>query len=270
MNYLLDVYKLYQAHIGNVSGFPRRRWAKLRIAQPIAKKRCVSPEMSLTQMLVLCKRMQSYRTIRSLILTLRLGKAPLFATASPGIMSQIGGCTIAPRVGQWLSVPELCYTACRSGYPPRIDYERQPGAPSLQSPDGALSEWQNNIEFGLYDIKQACSGDKRTADTYITLFEKRNFRERLAQVNHLILASFSNTAHHADWLKLHSRIERAAKGRNALAHHWVLTYPNDKPGRRWCLIPRPVIMKQGSPQKLPPSFEIFAVLHDPGCASTDG
>jgi hypothetical protein len=97
----------------------------------------------------------------------------------------------------------------------------------------ALSEWQNNIEFGLYNIKQACSGDKRTADTYITLFEERNFRERLAQVNHLVLASFSNTAHHADWLKLHSRIEKAAKGRNALAHHWVLTYPNDKPGRRW-------------------------------------
>jgi hypothetical protein len=23
-----------------------------------------------------------------------------------------------------------------------------------------------------------------------------------------------------------------------LAHYWVLVYPNDKPGRRWCLIPR--------------------------------
>jgi hypothetical protein len=46
--------------------------------------------------------------------------------------------------------------------------------------------------------------------------------------------------HHtqADWLKLHSGIEKAAKGRNALAHHWVLVYPNDKPGRRWCLISR--------------------------------
>ena len=116
----------------------------------------------------------------------------------------------------------------------------------------ALSEWQNNIEFGLYNIKQACSGDKRTADTYITLFEERKFRERLAQANDLVLASFSNTAHYAHWLKLHSRIEKAAKGRNTLAHHWVLVYPNDKPGRRWCLIPRPGIMKQGSPQKLPP------------------
>src|ERR1700730_7453774 len=89
----------------------------------------------------------------------------------------------------------------------------------------ALSEWQNNVEFELYNIKQPCSGDKRTADTYITLFEERNFRFRLGQVNDLIVAKFSNTPHHADWLSLHSRIESAAKGRNALAHHWVLVYP---------------------------------------------
>ena len=40
----------------------------------------------------------------------------------------------------------------------------------------ALSQWQNNVEFELYNIKQACSGDKRTADTYIALFTHRNFR----------------------------------------------------------------------------------------------
>jgi hypothetical protein len=116
----------------------------------------------------------------------------------------------------------------------------------------ALSQWQNNIEFELYNIKQACSGDKRTADTYITLFEERNFRERLSQVNDLVSANFSNTPHQADWPKLHSRIETAAKGRNALAHHWVLVYPNEKPGRRWCLIPRLGKLRPGSPQKLSP------------------
>jgi hypothetical protein len=116
----------------------------------------------------------------------------------------------------------------------------------------ALSEWQNDIEFELYNIKQACSGDKRSADTYITLFEERNFRDRLAQVNDVVSANFSNTPLQADWLKLHSRIEKAAKGRNALAHHWVLIYPNEKPGRRWCLIPRPGIFKEGSRQRLPP------------------
>jgi hypothetical protein len=115
----------------------------------------------------------------------------------------------------------------------------------------ALSQWQH-VEFELYNIKQACSGDKRTADTYITFFEERNFRKRLAQINDLVTANFANTPHQADWLKLHSRTEKAAEGRNALAHHWVLVYPNDKPGRRWWLIPHLGTLPQGSRQKLPP------------------
>jgi hypothetical protein len=74
-------------------------------------------------------------------------------------------------------------------------------------------------------------------------------------VNDLVLANFSNTPHHADWLSLHSRIETAAKGRNALAHHWVLIYPNEKPGRRWCLMPRLGRLRPGSPQNsLPDRF----------------
>ncbi len=116
----------------------------------------------------------------------------------------------------------------------------------------ALSQWQNNIEMQLYNIKQACTGDQRTADTYIALFTHRNFRFRLKEVNDLVLANFTNTPHIADWLSLHDRIETAEKGRNALAHHWVLVYPNDKPGRRWCLIPRIGRMKPESRQKLPP------------------
>ena len=116
----------------------------------------------------------------------------------------------------------------------------------------ALEQWQNNVEFQLYNIKQACTGDQRTADTYVTLFTHRNFRVRLKEVNDLIVANFSNTPHLADWLSLHNRIESAEKGRNALAHHWVLVYPNDKPGCRWCLIPRLGRMRPGSRQKRPP------------------
>jgi hypothetical protein len=134
----------------------------------------------------------------------------------------------------------------------------------------ALSQWQHNVEWELYGIKRACTGDKPTTDTYITFFEERNFRKRLAQVNDLVSARFSNTPLLADWLKLHSRIEKAATGRNALAHHWVLIYPNDKPGRRWCLIPRLGRLRPGSLQKLPPGtlcvrdisalFQRFAAL----------
>jgi hypothetical protein len=116
----------------------------------------------------------------------------------------------------------------------------------------ALSQWQNNIEMQLYNIKQACTGDQPTADTYIALFTHRNFRFRLKEVNDLVLAKFTNTPHLADWLSLHDRIESAEKGRNALAHHWVLVYYYEKPGRRCCLIPRVGIIKQGSRQKLPP------------------
>ncbi len=116
----------------------------------------------------------------------------------------------------------------------------------------ALSQWQNNIEFDLYNIKQACTGDQPTADTYIRLFTHRNFRVRLKEVNDLVVANFSDTPHLADWRSLHRRIEKAETGRSALAHHWVLIYPNEKPGRRWCLTPRLGMLKQGSPQKLPP------------------
>jgi hypothetical protein len=116
----------------------------------------------------------------------------------------------------------------------------------------ALEQWQNNIETQLYNIKQACTGDQRTADTYIALFTHRSFRVRLKEVNDLVLANFTNTPHIADWRSLHDRIEAAEKGRNALAHHWVLIYHNEKPGRRWCLIPRIGRMETGSRQKLPP------------------
>jgi len=116
----------------------------------------------------------------------------------------------------------------------------------------ALSQWQNNVEIQLYNIKQACAGDLHGANTYIALFTHRNFRFRLKEVNDLVLAKFTNTPHLADWLSLHDRIETAERGRNALAQHWVLVYPNDKPGRRWCLIPRLGRIKPGSRQKLPP------------------
>jgi hypothetical protein len=43
----------------------------------------------------------------------------------------------------------------------------------------ALSQWQHNVEWELCTIKQACSGGKQFADTYITFFEERNFRLRL-------------------------------------------------------------------------------------------
>jgi hypothetical protein len=134
----------------------------------------------------------------------------------------------------------------------------------------AFSQWQHNVEWELYGIKQACTGDKRTADTYITFFEERNFRLRLRQANDLVVANFANTPLYTDWLSLHRRIETAAKGRNALAHHWVLIYPGEKPGRRWCLIPRLGRIKQGTNQKLPPGslcvrdisalFQRFAAL----------
>jgi hypothetical protein len=121
----------------------------------------------------------------------------------------------------------------------------------------ALSQWQNNIEMQLYNIRQACTGDQRTAEAYITLFRNedfthKNFRARLTEVNDLVKAKFSDTPHIADWVSLHNRIERAERGRNALAHHWVLVFYYEKPGRRWCLIPRVGMMKPGSPQKLPP------------------
>jgi hypothetical protein len=129
----------------------------------------------------------------------------------------------------------------------------------------ALSQWQH-VEWDLYNIGQACTGDHSTGDAYVTHFELRSFRDKLGQVNGLVLANFPNTPHLADWKSLHRRTDNAARnGRNPLAHHWVLEYPNDKPGRRWWLIPHPAIVPPGWRQKLPPGSlcvrDISAIFH---------
>jgi hypothetical protein len=129
----------------------------------------------------------------------------------------------------------------------------------------ALSQWQH-VEWDLYNIRQACTGDHPTGDAYVTHFELRSFRDKLGQVNGLVLANFPNTPHLADWKSLHRRTDNAARnGRNPLAHHWILEYPNDKPGRRWWLIPHPAIVPPGWRQKLPPGSlcvrDISAIFH---------
>src|SRR5277367_6418417 len=115
----------------------------------------------------------------------------------------------------------------------------------------ALAEWQN-IESGLYNLAQASSGDKPTDDAYVTLFTVRNFRIRLTEVDDLVSTYLPNTPHRKYWLSVQYRIATAARGRNALAHQWVLINPNGAPGHRWCLLPHLGILPQGSPQ-IPPA-----------------
>jgi hypothetical protein len=115
----------------------------------------------------------------------------------------------------------------------------------------ALSQWQHDVEFALYAVAAACSGRAPPADTYTAFFEHRNFRHKLKQVDDLVWQKVQGTALLADWRKLHSRIETAEEGRNALAHRWVLIYPNGKPGRRWCLLPRIGTRSQQAPDRPP-------------------
>jgi hypothetical protein len=116
----------------------------------------------------------------------------------------------------------------------------------------ALSQWQANIEFGLYAVASACSGTAPPADTYLTFFTEISFRKRLQQVHDLVLATVQDASIRAQWQAIHSRIETAAKGRNALAHHWVLNFPSGKPGRTCCLLSRTTKASKRSPDRPPP------------------
>ena len=63
----------------------------------------------------------------------------------------------------------------------------------------ALSQWQNNIEFGLYAVASACSGTAPPADTYLTFFTEISFRKRLQQVHDLVLATVQDASIRAKW-----------------------------------------------------------------------
>jgi hypothetical protein len=151
------------------------------------------------------------------------------------------------------SVPEMCYIGTPlGGFPPRIAMNENQEQLAFNHQTGlALTQWQHNVEFGLYVVAAACSGQAPPADTYTTFFNHKSFRQKLKQVDDLVSQKVRGTPLLADWRKLHSRIETAEKGRNALAHRWVLIYPNGKPGRRWCLLPRIGARQQHAPDRPP-------------------
>jgi hypothetical protein len=71
----------------------------------------------------------------------------------------------------------------------------------------------------------------------IGFYSIENFRSKLKMADNLVHAKFGDKSVFDDWPELHARMENAAAGRNTLAHHWVLIFPDDKPGRRYGLQP---------------------------------
>jgi hypothetical protein len=112
----------------------------------------------------------------------------------------------------------------------------------------AITNWQN-VEFALYDVLAAASGDEATGDLYMGFFSIHDFRQKVLHLNQVVSDNISNSQHLSDWKSLKSKIDKAANGRNCLAHYWLLVYIHERPGRRLCLVPRRGILKKK--QKVP-------------------
>jgi hypothetical protein len=112
----------------------------------------------------------------------------------------------------------------------------------------AITYWQH-IEYALYGVLAAASGDKDSGNIYIAFFSIRDFRQKLKHIDEIISGKIEDPQHLVDWAKLYARIDRAAGGRNSLAHYWVLYFYDEKPGRRVCLVPRRGTLKRK--QKVP-------------------
>jgi hypothetical protein len=112
----------------------------------------------------------------------------------------------------------------------------------------AITCWQD-VEFALYDVGSACSGDPASADPYIAFFSIRDFRHKLRHIDDLVASNIKDTARLGEWPSLYARTDRAAGNRNSLAHYWVLYRYDERPGRRIYLMPRRGTLKKK--QKVP-------------------
>jgi hypothetical protein len=118
----------------------------------------------------------------------------------------------------------------------------------------AITQWAA-VEHSLYDVLSACFEDQQSASVGVAFFSVENFRSKLQIVDNVIALRFKDVPHFSDWIELHRRIESAAGDRNALAHQWVLIYPNEKPGHRYSLRPWLPKLRKKAPkrqQKFPP------------------
>jgi hypothetical protein len=112
----------------------------------------------------------------------------------------------------------------------------------------AVTQWAT-VEFSLYDVVAACFGDRESLAVNVAFFSVENFRSKLQLVDNLVAIKFQNTPHFSEWIRLHERTRAAADARNTLVHYWVLIYPHEKPGRRWCLLPRLGKLRRRPPKR---------------------
>ncbi len=104
----------------------------------------------------------------------------------------------------------------------------------------AITQWAR-VEYDLYELTSRCF-DKRSSMDYPAFYEAffsiDNFRAKLKFADTIIVQALKGKDVGADWPLLHSRIAKASKVRNRLAHYPVLHFQDNPAGRNIALTPR--------------------------------
>lgn len=100
----------------------------------------------------------------------------------------------------------------------------------------AITQWAA-VEIALADVVRSCFCDADASASAVAFYSVENFRSKLRIADNLVSARFGdNSLFTSDWRKLHERAKSAAKGRNTIAHHWLLIEPKNRSGKmlnRW-------------------------------------
>jgi hypothetical protein len=110
----------------------------------------------------------------------------------------------------------------------------------------AVTQWAH-VENALYQVLYTCFDNRNHGELSTAFFSVENFRSKHQMADNVVSRKFRDSPNLSDWRALHDRIRSASAVRNALAHYWVLVYPDEKPGRQYGLLPR-----MGNSRKAPP------------------
>ena len=100
----------------------------------------------------------------------------------------------------------------------------------------AITGWAH-VEHSLVEVLYVIDTPDRQACRDFQEFSRAgSFRQQLELVNGAVVKSVRHPEHVQAWRTVRKRCERTYARRNALAHHFVMNYPNAPPGRRLALV----------------------------------
>ena len=98
----------------------------------------------------------------------------------------------------------------------------------------ALSQW-SKVELAIGDLLTTAVGKQERRKLLVGYFSIENFRSKLTFCRNVLEETFTKVEIE-EWHALESRIEKAAKTRNKLAHRTVITFPAAPIDRQTALV----------------------------------